>query len=102
MLNAESKSMTTKHKLEDMLRLLGQALPEQVEVVDLPDGSITIHYLPSKPEESSARKGKGKWARVAEELSREAPLTGIGEESLRHTKRFRKNVVLKSPFSETE
>jgi hypothetical protein len=43
--------MTTKNKLEDTLRLLGQALPEQVEVGDLPDGSITIHYLPSKPEE---------------------------------------------------
>jgi hypothetical protein len=97
----ENKSMTTKAKLKEALRLLGQAPPEQVEVVDLPDGSINIHYLPSKPDES-VTKEKGKWAKAAEELSREAPLTGLGKEFLKHTKRFRKNFALKSPFSETE
>ncbi len=96
------KSMTTKNRLEDTLRLLGQARPEEVEVIDLPDGSIEIHYIPSAPEKAPMEKGKGKWAKVAEELTREAPLTGIGEEFLKHSKHFRKSFVLKSPFSETE
>lgn len=40
----------------------------------------------------------GKWARVAREFSERAPLTGIGEEFLRHTRQFRENFHLKSPF----
>lgn len=94
--------MTTKDRLQNTLRLLGQARPDQVDVIDLPDGSIEIHLLPSKPKEAPAEKGKGKWAKVAEELSRSAPLTGIGEEFLKHTKRFRKSFRIKSPFSEVE
>lgn len=93
--------MTTKAKLKEALRLLDQARPDQVEVVDLPDGSINIHYLPLKPEKPVINE-KGKWAKVAEELSREAPLTGIGEEFLKHTKRFRKSFALKSPFEVKE
>jgi hypothetical protein len=96
----KKQPMATNDRLENVLRLLQQVRPEQVEVTDLPDGSIEIHFILPKPKAPSAEKGK--WAKVAEELSREAPLTGIGEEFLKHAKQFRRSLVLKSPFSETE
>ncbi len=89
-----------KLRPEDALRILRSARPDQVEAVELPDGSMEIHFMPTKPAKVSEKTGK--WAKVAEELSREAPLTGIGEEFLKHTKRFRKSLVIKSPVTETE
>ena len=70
-----------------------------------PSGSAGSHRAP--PTEAlrfiSFRKKpapmeKGKWAKVAEEFSRKAPLLGMSEEFLDLTRRFRKNFALKSPF----
>jgi hypothetical protein len=93
--------MTTNDRLQNALKQLQHAPLEQVEVIDLPDGGIEIHFMPVKKQNHDKSK-KGKWAKVAEELSREAPLTGIGEEFLKHTKGFRKGLILRNPFSETE
>ena len=79
---------------EEVLRLLKNARPDQLEATELPDGSFTIHFIPEKP----APKEKGKWAKVAEEFSRKAPLLGMSEEFLDLTRRFRQNFALKSPF----
>jgi hypothetical protein len=90
--------MATKH--EEITHVLEQAGEEDIEITHLTD-EMVIH-IKTAPKPISPEQKKGKWAKVAEELSREAPLTGIGEEFLKHTKRFRKSFVLKSPFSETE
>lgn len=62
---------------------------------------ITILTI-TKPSAPVKDQNKGKWARVAEELSREAPLTGIGDEFLKHTKDFRENFALRNPFDPKE
>jgi hypothetical protein len=93
----KAQPMATKH--DEITLILQQAGEDDIEIIHRSD-EIIIH-IKFLPEQKSAEK-KGKWARVAEELSREAPLTGIGEEFLKHTKQFRKNLMLKSPFPDTE
>jgi hypothetical protein len=99
------KMQTTKEnpmatKREEITHVLEGAGENDIEIVHR-NNEMVIHIrIESKQVPSEPKKGK--WAKVAEELSREAPLTGIGEEFLKHTKRFRKNFALKSPFSETE
>lgn len=90
--------MATKH--DEITQVLEKADEEDIEIVHLTDEMI-IH-IRTVPKQAPSEQKKGKWAHVAEELSREAPLTGIGEEFLKHTKRFRKSFAIKSPFSETE
>jgi hypothetical protein len=96
----KEKSGTIRTEPNEVLRLLKQARPDQLEATELPDGSYTIHFIPEKP--IPTPKEKGKWARVAEEFSRKAPLLGISEEFLDLTRRFRQNFALKSPFDTKE
>ena len=42
------KKMATEDRLQDALSLLKHARPEQVEIVDLPDGSVQIVFIPSQ------------------------------------------------------
>lgn len=39
----------------------------------------------------------GRWARLAERLSRESPLEGKSEEFLRHVKEFREGFMFREP-----
>lgn len=68
---------------------------DEVKVIELPEGGmhieVTIHRTPA------AITGQGKWARVAQRLSEEAPLTGMSEEFLNFTRRFRDSFAMK-PF----
>ncbi len=41
---------------------------------------------------------KGKWAKVAQRLSQESPLTGLGEEFRKHSREFREGFDLKTPL----
>jgi hypothetical protein len=92
----KQRSGMSKLRSEDVLRLLQDARPEQVEAVELPDGSMEIHFIPEQPAKVSGKKGT--WAKVAEEFSKKAPLLGMSEEFLDLTRRFRQNFGLKSPF----
>lgn len=61
----------SKLRPQDVLRLLKDARPEQVEAVKLPDGSMKIHFRPVKPTPVAGAKRKGKWAQVAEKMAEE-------------------------------
>jgi hypothetical protein len=79
---------------DEVLRLLKNARPDQVEATELPDGSFTIHFIPEKP--IPTPKEKGKWAKVAEKLAEENLLRdGLGDELREHARRFRETFVLK-------
>jgi hypothetical protein len=62
-------------------------------VTELPEGGIhieaTLHWS------TAATTGQSKWAQIAQRLSEEAPLTGISEEFLNYTQRFRDSFALK-------
>lgn len=98
MLKTHEHPMATKH--DEITHVLQKAGEDDIEIIHLSDEMI-IH-IRAAPKQAPSEQKKGKWARVAEELSREAPLTGIGEEFLKHTQRFRKSFAIKSPFSERE
>lgn len=86
--------------IQEALEVLKSAThDDMVEVIHREDGVTVIKVIPRKNAGYEVPE-KGKWARVAEELSEKAPLTGIGEEFLEHAQEFRKNFSLKSPLSE--
>lgn len=98
MLKTHEHLMATKHK--EITQVLAKAGEDDIEIIHLTD-EMVIH-IRTAPIQAPLEQKKGKWALVAEELSREAPLTGIGEEFRKHTQRFRKSFAIKSPFSDTE
>jgi hypothetical protein len=88
----KEKPNANRTEPDEVLRLLKNARPDQVEATKLPDGSFTIHFIPEKP----APKEKGKWAKVAERLAEENLLRdGLGDELRKHARHFRETFVLK-------
>jgi hypothetical protein len=67
--------MATKH--EEITHALNEAGEDDIEIVHL-TGEIIIH-IKTVPKQASSRQGKGKWAKVADEFSKRAPLLGMSE-----------------------
>ena len=83
---------------EKAREILNNTLPsdvDEVKLTELPDGGMHIEVIVHRT--TTARTGQGKWATIARRLSKEAPLTGMSEELLDYTRRFRDSVALK-PF----
>ena len=75
------KKMATEDRLQDALLLLKHAQPEQVEIVDLPDGSMKIVFIPSGKKQNQAEKrvyGAEERNRLIREM--EKRFAGRGEE----------------------
>lgn len=73
--------MATEDRIRDALSLLERASPDQVEILDNPNGSLEIHFYPLKTLKELATKS----AFVAEERNRlilemEKKMGGRGEE----------------------
>lgn len=90
--------MATKH--EEITHALNEAGEHDIEIVHLTDERI-IH-IRIAPKQGPLEQKKGRWAHVAEEFSKRAPLLGMSEEFLDLTRRFRQNFALKSPFEPHE
>lgn len=81
---------------EKAREILNNTLPsdvDEVKVTELPEGGIHIEVTLHRS--TAAITGQGKWAQIAQRLSEEAPLTGISEEFLDYTQRFRDSFALK-------
>lgn len=89
---------TNKEQLGHLVDRLQHASPEQIEITDLPDGGMVIHFYAMAPKSKPAEGNKGKWAKIAEEFANKAPLNGMSEEFLSYTKEFRENFSLKTPI----
>ena len=88
--------MTTT--FETAREILNNTLPDdvgEVKLTELPDGGMHIEVIIHRTTPALTRQGK--WANIARRLSNEAPLTGMSEEFLDNTRRFRDSVALK-PF----
>ena len=77
----EKKPMATEDRIKDTLSLLEGANPDQVEILDNPNGSIEIHYFPLKmPEERAVKTASGAEERNRLILEMEKKMGGRGEE----------------------
>jgi hypothetical protein len=82
---------------EKAREILNDTLPsdvDEVKLTELPDGGLHIEVIIHRT--SAALSGQGKWAGIAQRLSKEAPLTGMSEEFLDYTRRFRDHFPMKS------
>ena len=84
----------SKLESEDVLRLLQNARPDQVEAVALPDGSVEIHFTLEK------RVKKGKWTKVAEQMAEENFLgDGRGDRLRKAIREFRGGFCVRDVFT---
>ncbi len=83
---------------ETAREILNNTLPsdvDEVKLTELPDGGMHIEVIIHRT--TAALTDQGKWASIAQRLSKEAPLTGMSEEFLDYTRRFRDSFALQ-PF----
>lgn len=92
----------SKLRSEDVLRLLKEARPDQVDVIDLPDGSMEIHFIiPARSAKVPPQKGK--WARVADKMGEENFLgNGRGDRLRKAIREFRGNFGFRDVFSDSQ
>lgn len=84
----------SKLRPEDVLRLLRNAHPDQLQAVKRPDGTLDIHFVPVKP--ARVGEGKGKWAKVAEKMAEENLLgEGRGDRLRQAIREFRDNFAFR-------
>lgn len=77
----EKKPMATEDRIKDALSLLKGARPDQVEILDNPNGGIEIHFFPMKtPEERAVASAFGAEERNRLILEMEKQMGGRGEE----------------------
>ena len=77
----DKKPMATEEQIKDTLSLLEGASPDQVEILDNPNGSIEIHYFPLKTtEERTYSPAPGAEERNRLILEMEKQMNGRGEE----------------------
>ena len=77
--------------LEDVLREV-ETLPEEEQ-------RRIVHMIEAEVRKSkeAASPPAGRWARLADRLSKESPLEGKSEEFLRHAREFREGFVMMEP-----
>jgi hypothetical protein len=80
---------TTFEKARSILNEVRPDEVDEVKVTELPEGGMHIEVTFHRAL-SAQSPGQGKWANIAQRLSREAPLTGMSEEFLNSTRRFGK------------
>jgi hypothetical protein len=85
---------TTFEKARSILNEVRPDEVDEVKVTELPEGGMHIEVTFHRAS-SVQSPGQGKWANIAQRLSREAPLTGMSEQFLDNTRRFRENFVMK-------
>ena len=89
----KEKSGASRTESEEVLRLLKNARPDQVEATELSDGSFEIHFIPGKPMLTRKRGNGRRWRR---NLPKRIFFgTDLGDELRKHARRFRETFVLK-------
>ena len=74
----------------------GRNLPDFIRAkIDSPDRFFKINLVIEPIEEKEV---ENKWAKVAEKISKQAPLTDLSENLLRASQEFRENFELKNPI----
>jgi len=84
--------------------------------IDIPESRIALHNLlevllqykliskekaKTLEQEETAKKPVNRWAKVAEEMSTQGYLKGIGEELLESTREFRDDFEIRNPFEKS-
>lgn len=88
----------TFEKARSILNEVNPDEVDEVKVTELPEGGMHIEVTFHRAS-SAKSSAQGKWANIAQQLSREAPLTGISGQFLDNTRRFRESFVMKPKSS---
>jgi hypothetical protein len=74
----------------------GRNLPDFIRAkIDSPDRFFKINLVIEPIEEKEV---ENRWAKIAEQISEQAPLTDLGENLIKANQEFRANFELKSPI----
>ena len=88
--------------LEDAIRILKKARPDEVRITRFPDGRTRIEIEPHQ-EKTTIQSSQGKWARVADDLAQENLLGhGLGEKVRASIRDFRDGFEFRDVYSKTD